>query len=159
MIEFNLVPDIKIEFLKTEKAKRMVFSIAMIVGAISVAVIVLLFAILELQSHQITTNKNDIKKYSDQLTGTSDINKILTIQNQLKTVVTLYQQAPDVARLYNYLPQVVPANVTIGHLTIDFTANSLKITGSAPDLETVNTFADTLKFATYTADQKSTATK
>jgi len=159
MIEFNLVPDVKIDYLKSENVKRRVFTISMIVGLISVAIIVVLFGALELQNHQISSNNKDIKKYSDQLTGTTDINKILTIQNQLKTVVSLNKQAPDVARIYTYLPQIVPANVTIGHMTLDFTANSLKITGGAPNLETINTFADTMKFANYTTDQKTQATK
>jgi len=155
MIEFNLLPDVKLEFLKTERTKKRVFTISMIVAGISLGIIVLLFAALELQSHQISSNKKQIQQLSSQLTNTPDINKILTIQNQLKTVVGLHNQAPVTTRLYDYLTPLVPSNASISHLSIDFTTNSLKISGDAPNLETINTFADTLKFATYSQDGSS----
>ena len=152
MIEFNLLPDIKLEYLKTEKTKRKVFLISLVVAGFSTVVIILLFAALQLQSHQISSNKKQIQDLTKQLTGTTDINKVLTIQNQLKTVVGLANQTPQTTRIYGYLPQLVPQNVTISSLSLDFTTNALKVSGDAPDLETINTFADTLKFAQYSKD-------
>lgn len=152
MIEFNLLPDVKLDYLKSEHTKHMVLTISVLIGGISLAVLLLLFSAMQLQNHQINSNKNQIKQLSSQLTGTTDINKVLTIQNQLKTVVSLHNQAPVVTRLYDYLPQLVPQSVTIGQLTIDFPSNTLRISGQAPSLETINTFADTLKFAKYTVD-------
>src|SRR5436190_2395376 len=152
MIEFNLLPDVKLEYLKTEKTKRKVFTISVAVAGFSFAVIILLFAGLQLQNHQISSKKQEIKELTTKLTGTTDINKVLTIQNQLKTVVGLANQAPEVTRVYKYLPQVVPQNVTISTMSLDLANHTLKVSGEAPSLETINTFADTLKFATYSQD-------
>src|SRR5579871_5055058 len=147
MIQFNLISDIKLEYLKTERTKRLVFSISVIVAGVSLAIILLLFAALELQSHQVNKNNDNIKKLSSQLTGNSDTNKILTIQNQLKTIVTLYNGAPKTTRIYDFMPQLVPQNVFIGHCSLDFSTDKMELTGTASSLESVNTFADTLKFA------------
>ena len=159
MIEFNLLPDIKVEYLKTEHTKRRVFAISVIVAGIATAIILIMFAALELQSHQISSNKKQIAQLSGTLTNTTDINKILTIQNQLKTVVGLYNKAPQSTRLYDYLTQVVPKDATISHLILDFSTDTLRISGDAPNLETINTFADTLKFAEYSVDGASQTQK
>lgn len=159
MIEFNLLPDIKLEYLKTEKTKRLVFSISLIVAASLLLVLVLLSSALVLQNRQVSNNNKAIKNYSQQLTGTADINKVLTIQNQLKTIVNLYNQTPEATRLYNYLPQLVPQSASVSHLTVDFSTATIKISGAAPKLEVINTFADTLKFATYSVDQQSATKK
>ena len=153
MIEFNLLPDVKLEYLKTEKTKQRVFTISIIVAGVSTVIILLLFGAMQLQNHQVSSNKKQIKELSSSLTKTTDFNKVLTIQNQLKTVVGLHNQSPVVTRLYDYLPQLVPRNTSISHLTLDFSTNTLKISGEAPNLETINTFADTLKFANFTIDQ------
>lgn len=55
MIEFNLLPAVKQEYIKVQRSKRMVITIALIVGAIAIAIFVVLFVnvnILQKKAHE-----------------------------------------------------------------------------------------------------------
>jgi hypothetical protein len=93
---------------------------------------------------------DDIKKSSTTLKSTPDIDKILTVQDQLHVLGGLHDSKPTVTRLFNFVAQLTPKQATIKDLTIDYTANTIAITGNTPSLDVVNVFADGLKFTTYT---------
>jgi Tfp pilus assembly protein PilN len=85
---------------------------------------------------------------------------VLTIQNQLSALPSLHQTKHVTSRLFDYLPQVTPNNVFIGKLSIDTTANTISITGTADTVESVNKFVDTLKFTQFaTKDDADTKSK
>jgi len=150
MIQFNLLPDVKLEYLKTSRLKRLVYSISMIVIIASVAVILLLVSIAYVfQKKNLSDLGKDIKTYNGQLSDTPDLSKILTIQNQLNALPGLHEQKAVAARLFDYIPQVTPAQASITQFDIDFEEHTMTFTGSAPFLDVANTFTDTLKFTTY----------
>ncbi|MGF7229200.1 MAG: hypothetical protein ACQR33_04410, partial [Candidatus Saccharibacteria bacterium] len=93
MIQFNLLPDIKQQFLKAQRQKHLVVFIATIASVATVALFVVMLLIAQVwQKKSISDLNSDIKKYSNQLSGTSDINKILTVQNQLKSLTALHDK-------------------------------------------------------------------
>jgi len=150
MIQFNLLPDVKLEFIKSQQLKRTVMLAATLVTGISVAVLILLFlAVNILQKQQIKNQTSDIQKYSKQLQDTPDLNKILTIQNQLNSLPALHDKKVVSSRLLNYITQITPAQASISKFSIDFVANTMSFTGTADSLSTINKFVDTLKFTTY----------
>lgn len=150
MTQLNLLPEVKIEYLKTTRNKRLVFSVSMIVIAASVAITLLLVSIVYVfQKKNLSDLNNDISTYNEQLQNTPSLSKILTIQNQLTTLTGLHEDKAVAARLFNYLPQITPAAANITQLDVDFTANTMTITGTAPTLDVANTYTDTLKFTTY----------
>ncbi|HSX35886.1 MAG TPA: hypothetical protein VLH84_03045 [Patescibacteria group bacterium] len=153
MVQFNLLPDIKIEYLKAKRQKQLVMFISFIVTAISVtAMAVLLSVVYGVQKKSIADISKDITSKSHELKGTKDLDTILTVQNQLNSLPSLHAQKPVVTRLFGYIQQVTPLNATITTLQTDFVAHTISITGDADTLGTVNSFADTLKFATYHTD-------
>lgn len=152
MIQFNLLPDLKLEYIKTQSSKRKMYTIAVLVLIGSAVVIVLLFGALGVQKSRIALANNKIEENSKKLESIKDLDKILTVQNQLETLKELHAKKTASSRLFNYLPQLTPTNASIGQLTIDFPNTTLKISGTADSLETVNKFADTIKAATYTSD-------
>lgn len=150
MIQFNLLPDVKLEYVKAQRTKRLVVVSAMIATASAFAVfLLLLIAVQGVQRKSINDLNGDIKQKSAELKATPDLNKILTIQNQLNSVNDLHEQKVAAARIFTLLQQVTPADVTISNHTTDFEAQTMTITGEAPSLDRVNTFVDTLKFAAY----------
>lgn len=160
MIEFNLLPDIKLSYVKAQNQKRLFISIAGIVSIVSIAVLLIGVLFVDIvQKKSINDLSKDIKSDSSQLTGSKDLNKILTVQNQLAVLPNLDSQNPLTSRLFSYVTQVTPAQAAITNLTADFTQNTLVVTGSADSLDTVNTFVDTLKFTTYSSDTNSSSTK
>jgi Tfp pilus assembly protein PilN len=150
MAQLNLLPDVKLEFLKTSRNKRLVFSVSIIIIIASVAITLLLVSIAYIfQKKNLSDLNGDITTYNEQLQNTPSLSKILTIQNQLNTLTGLHENKAVAARLFNYLPQITPSTASITQLDVDFTANSMTITGTAPTLDVANTYTDTLKFTTY----------
>ncbi len=156
MIQLNLLPDIKMEYIKARNLKRLVTTVAAAVAAISLGVLIILFvAVNVLQKGHLSDLNKDIASSSKKLASTQDLNKILTIQNQLKSLPGLHDAKPVTTRLFVYLTQLTPGSASISKLDIDFVANTININGSADSLGTINKFVDTLKFTTYTAADKS----
>jgi hypothetical protein len=98
---------------------------------------------------------DSISQKSSELKSTPDLNKILTIQNQLKALPDLHSQKIIASRVFAVAQQTTPPGVTISDFATDFTSNTMVITGAAQTLDRVNTFADTLKFATYSDGKQS----
>lgn len=155
MIQLNLLPDVKQHFIKARRLQRLVISITFIVSASAVGLFVLLFLTVNIwQRARIRGLNSDVSRLSNQLKSTPDLDRILTVQQQLRSLPQLHDEKPAAKRLFGYISQFTPQEVKISKFKIDFTNNSFDITGSADKLESVNKFADTLKFTKYklTAD-------
>lgn len=150
MIQFNMLPDIKVQYLKAQKAKRVVITISVLSVAVSGALLAIMISATLFQKQHISDLNKDIKKYSDELESTQDLAKILTIQNQLNSLPSLYAQRPVVSRMFGYIQSVTPKEVSFTNLNVNFADSTIKVRGTAPTLEAVNRFVDTLKFTTYT---------
>lgn len=151
MIQFNLLPDVKLQYMRAKKTKRMVVVVSSIVAAVSVGImILLLLVVFVVQNKYMRDLSTDIVTYSKNLKTTPDLDKILTVQNQLNSLSGLHQKKVDTTKLVPYLKQLTPAAASVSSLTINFETNTITITGSADSLSTVNTYVDTLKFTEYT---------
>lgn len=152
MIQFNLLPDVKLEFIRARRMKRTVIMVSATIAASSLVLLVLLFlAVSVFQKKHLNDLSRDITTVSQKLQNTEDLNKVLTVQNQLNSLSGLYDQAPVTSRLFGYLQQITPNAAGISDLNLDFTTNILTIKGTSDSLETVNKFVDTVKFTTYKA--------
>jgi Tfp pilus assembly protein PilN len=156
MIQFNLLPDVKVEFIKARRSKRMVLLVATGVTAFSLTIFIGLFLVVNvLQTKHISDLNNDIKKDTAALKAIPNLDKILTVQNQLASLTQLHEQKPYTSRLIDYLAKLTPAEATISSTKLDFPGgNTLTISGNANALSTVNKYVDTLKFTTYTTNDQ-----
>lgn len=152
MIQFNLLPDVKLEFIKAKYRKRLVVGISIIASGVFLTIFLLLFLLVRVQQkEEIKDINRDITKYSDELKQIKDLDKILTIQNQLSSLPGLHNDKAISSRLFDYLAQLTPTQATISNVEVDFAAKTMTIKGNADELSTVNKFADTLKFTDYIA--------
>jgi hypothetical protein len=150
MIQFNLLPDVKLEYIRAQRTKRMVVGISVLVTAAALAILIILsVTVFVFQKEHMNHLSADITKYGKDLQSTKDLNKILTVQDQLGALTSLHEQKPETNRLIPYIKQLTPAAASISNLSLDFSADTMTITGSADSLQTVNQFVDTLKFTTY----------
>ncbi|MBP7807498.1 hypothetical protein KA047_03310 [Candidatus Saccharibacteria bacterium] len=150
MIQLNLLPDIKLDYIKTKRTKRTLTLVASLVAGVSLSLLILLFVVVNvLQKQHINNLTADIAADSQTLESTPDLNKILTIQNQLRALPELHNAKPETSRLFGYLKQLVPNDVKISQLDVDYATSTMIFTGTAKDIEGINTFVDTLKFTTY----------
>jgi len=151
MIEFNLLPDVKIDFIKAQRQKQLVIVASVIASGAAIALFLLLFAFVHgVQKKSIHDLTNDIHTQSTELINTPNLNKMLTVQNQLDQLNKLHGDKVVSSRLFGYLQKVTPTNVAISELKIDYTQNTMEIDGGAPSLAAVNNFAAALKNARYT---------
>lgn len=158
MIEFNLLPDVKLEYIKARRLKRLVISLSVIIASSALGLFILLVLFVDVAQKVKLNNLNkSIAIASQQLKNTPNLNAILTIQNQLNALPSIEANTPQVSRLSGYLAEIMPANATLSSVTADFQGNTMTITGGADSLSTVNQLVDTLKFATY-SDGKTSGT-
>jgi Tfp pilus assembly protein PilN len=157
MIQFNLLPDIKIQYLKAKRQEHAVI-LASIVAVIAAAtVLILLLAVVHgLQKKSLSDLNGDIKVASDELKRTPNLTKILTVQNQLNALPALHDQKAVSSRLFTYLSTLTPSAASISDLTLDYELGTLTVSGSADSLTTVNKYVDNLKFTQYNTQADST---
>lgn len=150
MIEFNLLPDVKREYVRARRNKRVTILVSAFVSGTLVAITILLFIGVQLVQKKYSSDlSKDISSETKKLQSIPDINKVLTIQNQLNSLTELHDKKPVATRLLPYFTQVTPQKVSIASLDVDFEANTMSVQGSADTLSTVNKFVDTLKFTTF----------
>jgi hypothetical protein len=155
MIQFNLLPDVKLEYIRAKRMKRTVMLLSLVVSGAAVALVVILaLAVLVFQKKYMNDLSRDIDRGTAQLKSVKDLDKILTVQNQLSSLPQLHDQKPVASRMFGFVEQVTPANLSISNMSLNFEDQSMQLKGAAPNLETVNKFVDTLKFTTYQVDGK-----
>lgn len=158
MIQFNLLPDVKVAFITARRTKRMVSLLATVVIGTSLAIVTILIVIIfGWQRASLSNLDRSIKASANDLRSQTDIDKVLTVQNQLSSIDDLHAQKPEVARVFVYLTQVTPSKITVSTLAVDFATPTVSIIGQAPSIEEVNKYVDTLKFTTVGNNDKGTA--
>lgn len=151
MIQFNLLPDVKIAYIKAQRTKRMVSVIALLSSGAALFVLVSLFLLINVvQKNHLNDLSEDIKTDSKKLQSIQDIGKILTIQNQLVSLDKVHDAKPVASRVTKYIETVTPANISIAQLEVMFVDGTMEISGKADKLVDVNKFVDTIKFTKYT---------
>lgn len=160
MVQFNLLPDVKLQYIKTQRTKHLVTFIATIVSIVSVGLLLFSMFVVYVVQHQMISNLDtNIKKTNTKLASISDIDKILTVQNQLSTLTSLHEGKPAASRVFNYLQQTTPTKVSLNQMQVDFSASTISLGGSASSLDDIKIYTDTLKAATYTVDNDKSSQK
>lgn len=159
MIQLNLLPDVKLEYIRAKRFRRLVLVVSVLIGVASIAVLLVLLSVDGLQKKHLSDLRGDISSDTSALESTPQLSNILTVQNQLGSLTSLHAAEPAVSRLFGYLYELTPASVNVTNLTIDFTQQTATITGNADSLTSVNTFIDTLKYTNYSVGNGSTSSK
>jgi hypothetical protein len=153
MIQFNLLPDVKQAFIKAQRLKRMVIVVSVAVASFSIFITTMLFMVVNVyQKVQLDSLSDTIKRDSNKLKETKDLDKILTIQNQLNHLTALHEAKPSTSRIKDYISAVTPQQVSYAKIELSVLPDdyTIEFTGAADSLRTVNQFIDTLKFTKYT---------
>lgn len=154
MIQFNLLPDVKLEFVRAKRMQHTVVSASVIAAGSAFVIFLLLFlAVNVVQKNTLSSATNEIKKDKVILNQTPELAKILTIQNQLAVLPSLHAKKAAASRSFEFLQLLTPTSVTISDATTDFILNTVTITGQSNGLDKINIFADTLKFTKYSDDK------
>ena len=162
MIELNLLPDVKKEFLKAQRTRNAVVSGSIMASLIAGGLIAFLATTVYVaQAGMINNQRSHVKDLHSQLMGKSELNKYLAIQSQLEAVNKVSSGRSLYSRLFDYLLQLnpsAPSNVTLYSVDIDKAASTMVVTGSASTFEAVNNYKNTLELATLTYTVSGTPT-
>ncbi|MEK7620750.1 MAG: hypothetical protein AAB395_00140 [Patescibacteria group bacterium] len=154
MIELNLLPDIKQEFVHARRQKRLVISSMILICIGSVGLVVLLaFYAYAAQNVRQTFANGAIEDKTKELKKKNNLVRNLTIQNQLSGITQLHEAKPVYQRLFDYLKILnpeAPNSVSISKVTLSVSEEGdsvLLIEASAKDYQAVTVFKDTLENA------------
>lgn len=134
MIEINLIPDVKREFIHAQKMRNAAITLSMLVGAIAVGVVVLVGILLGAQALHETIARGQVKDQFNKLQSVGNINNVLTIQNQLSKISSINASKTIDSRLFDVLTAISPSSpndIKISNVKLDPTAKTLMIQGSA----------------------------
>jgi hypothetical protein len=149
MIEINLVPDIKQEFLRSQRLRARVISGSILVCLASAGVVVLLGAMLVAQNVRDVLADSSIDTEYKKLVGNNkDLNDVVTIQNQLANISTLNDNKLMTSRTFDLLSAVnptAPNNVQMTQITVDPAKKTINVQGvSANGFNSVDALKKTI---------------
>ena len=137
MISLNHLPDVKKDLLRVRRERNLVVSISVIVVGASIGVLLLLSGTLGVLVATKALMENGIKNDEQtikQAQKKKQLDKYITIQNQLKQIGKLKSDQQVYSRLMDYLTQLNPAapnNVRISSAKIEAPAGSSGDTSSS----------------------------
>lgn len=150
MIQVNLLPDVKQEYLKAQQTKHTV-----LVGAVLVSIVVSAFTVLFFAYVQIVQPQYQKRVQGDIDSGIQEIKKkpnaqrIVTVQGVLEQIPALKDKQVATSRIFDYLTQFTPRVVTYNKVTLNLETNNLTISGSTVSYEKANELANNLKSAQF----------
>ena len=129
-LQLNLLPDVKKQLLKVRRERNMVISISIVAAIASVAVLVVISGILgSLKVYEAVT-RNSIKSSEKKIQASQEndeLDKYLTVQNQLVQIKDLKGKQQIYSRLLGYLVALNPAkpnNVSLNTVTVGNSSDS-----------------------------------
>ena len=164
MIEINLLPNVKRELLKTRAMRNRVISISFLVGGASIAAVVVLALILGSQIAAEAVQNGVIKDRNDKLMAVEDLNKVVTIQNQLTKINEQHSGKKINSRIFDVVTAVnpvAPNNVSFSDIKVNPGSKTITLEGSAVNgysaLETLKKTILNTKVQTTDGDKSSEA--
>jgi Tfp pilus assembly protein PilN len=151
MIQLNLLPDVKKEYLRAQLQRNLVITICSAVTLIFGVVLVVLGLVMGGQTFMKSSINNDITRLNSSLTSTKDINEYLTVQNQLSQIDALKEDQPILSRLFDYLRVLNPAepnNVELTTVNFDASTSTIRLEGFSRNFPALDVFKATLTSAT-----------
>ncbi len=160
VVQLNLLPDIKKEYLQSQRTKGTLIGICIITTIAALALALIFFLLVYVvQPGLINGAQGEVDKRTKELKGITDIDKYLTVQNQLKSLPQLHEDTVAYSRMFGFLKTLNPAapnNIRLASLQVDQETKELAITGASDSFQAFTVFQDTLKNAlvSYKIDGK-----
>lgn len=162
MIEINLLPNVKRELLKTRAMRNRVISISFLVGGASIVAVVVLALVLGSQIAGEAVQNGVIKDKNDKLMAVEDLNKVVTIQNQLTKINEQHSRKKINSRIFDVVTAVnpvAPNNVSFSDIKVNPESKTITLEGSAVNgysaLETLKKTILNTKVQTTDGDKSS----
>lgn len=166
MIEINLIPDVKQELINAQRFRNVVISVSIIAALVSAGLVVLL-AIYVFGVQGLLNNKadGDIQTKFSSLQSVKDLDKALTLQNQLGKAAEAHAKVNINSRVFDVLSTIVTSSnnqVSVTNFVVNADEKTITIEGEAPSgYQALDAFKKTIlatKFQYQTTDDTSLKT-
>jgi len=151
MIQLNLLPDLKKEFIEAQRARNRVIAMSILVCIVVVGATLLAgFYVYGIQNVQIALINSGISDNTKKLKSVKDINKYLTLQSQLAALPDLHSNKNVYSRIFDFLPTLNPSapnNVKLSSVQVSDTNKTITFSGTTSTFLAMNTFKDALSNA------------
>lgn len=131
MIQVNLVPDVKLELVSAQRHRNVVISFAIISIIASVVVLVILGLVIGGQAWRESSLTNQIKREDEKFQAIEDIDKTVTIQNQLTSIQSTHEQKLMSSRIFDLLAEAsakgTENSVTMNSFAIDTSTQTITL--------------------------------
>ncbi len=162
MVQINLLPDVKQEYLKSQQSKHTFVIGAALVSALFITILALVYAYVSIaQPRHLTNLQNDIDDALKQSKEVPNAVEIVTVQGALEQLPGLQDKKQISSRLFSYINSFTPKDVSYAEIKLDLSTNTLTLRGETTNYEQTNVLANNLKSAelTYTQNDSSTTIK
>lgn len=147
MIEVNLIPDIKREYLHAKTLRNSVITISIFVGGVAIAIVALLGVVAGGQLIASSAKDREIDSQEKILLGIADLDKTVTLQHQLGTIGEMHENKNIDSRLFGVLSAINPTEQSyarISSLKYDPSENTISIEGWTEDHVSLESFKKTI---------------
>lgn len=154
MIQVNLLPDVKQQYLRAQQTKYLVVVGSVFLSLIFLVVLGLLFLYVQLVQPRHRANiQQDIDAGISTLKEKENSVKIVTVQGVLEQIPALQDKKLITSSVFTYLSDFTPKSVNYSEIRIDTTTNIMTLSGQADTLEQTNELANNLKSANFSYTQ------
>ena len=113
MLQVNLLPDVKKEFIKAKRQRNLVMTVCIMASLGAGAVVVVLGVIMggqQIHKNILMGNVDRDKQTIQNAQENKQLNEYLTVQNQLSQIDSLKESQPILSRLFDYIQELNPAD-------------------------------------------------
>ncbi len=132
--EINLVPEVKMQMIKAQKVRNLVLFICILVSSIAAGAVVILFSVKSGQDIAMASQDRKILQLSDKLEEYTELDDLLTIQEQLEGISAIGQKKTVLSRVFGAMTVMLPAggdSVKLSELRVNVETSSINIEGVA----------------------------
>lgn len=108
MIQINLIPDVKREYLRARHMRDVAISLSVLASILAGVVILLMALVLSLQVARNFFADQNIKSEYEKLSSVQDLGEMVTIQNQLGLISSQHASKTVDSRLFSVLQAINP---------------------------------------------------
>ncbi|MFV0485051.1 MAG: hypothetical protein ACK5MU_02355 [Candidatus Saccharimonadales bacterium] len=153
MFEVNLVPDIKADMLRKQRASNLVLFICIIVAAATAGVVLILGSIVGGQNIALANQDKEIlcrseggdekvcKDYGTAVLQFANVNDFLTIQDQMSKLQTVNDNKLLLSRVFGILDVILPAGdevVNISELSVNLVDTTLNFEAQGDSISNID---------------------
>ena len=132
--EVNLLPEVKLEMIRTQKVRNLVLFGTIVVASVSVGIVAILGAVKGGQDIALTSQDNQLKSLSAKITSDTQLRDILTIQKQLNKISEIEGNKKVLSRVFSLLSVLLPTGedeIKISELNVDLDSTTLNFEAQA----------------------------